>query len=73
MNLEKRQNEELIQRTWGIVLGMPPFVVLVLVHQWTLVGVFMFISFLAFQEYWKMASEERVSFPIWFSLYPLIL
>lgn len=73
MNLEKRQNEELIQRTWGIVLGMPPFVVLVLLHQWTLVGVFMFISFLAFQEYWKMVSEERVSFPIWFSLYPLIL
>jgi len=70
---EKKKNNEFARRVLGIILGVPPFVVLLLLNQWTLIGIFVVLSLLSFREYWKMMSREQSSFALWFSAYPLVL
>jgi phosphatidate cytidylyltransferase len=50
---------DLRTRTATIAIFLPLFLVLVLVSRVTLVGLFAVLSFLAFQEYWKIAIGER--------------
>lgn len=69
----KSEKSEFTRRVLGIVLGVPPFIILVLLHQWTLMGVFIILSYLSFREYWKMVGKEPFSFAFWFACYPLAL
>ncbi len=47
--------------------------VFIVLSPWTLMGVFMCLSFLSLQEYWKMIDPERSPIPLWLTLYIVVL
>ncbi|MEN3185548.1 MAG: phosphatidate cytidylyltransferase [Atribacterota bacterium] len=69
----KSGKSEFIHRVLGIALGVPPFIILLLLSRWTFIGMFIFLSYLSFREYWRMVGKEPFAFALWFSFYPLVL
>jgi len=55
---EEGVRSDLRTRTVTIALFLPLFVILVFLNRWTLVALFVVLSFLAFQEYWRIATGE---------------
>lgn len=55
---EEEVRSDLRTRTMTIALFLPLFVILVFLSRWTLMALFVALSFLAFQEYWRIATGE---------------